>query len=608
MAEELFTDIINTLGKTVKKIKGDKPGKFFIEPYFNPDGSRKIVGGYGAEDRAAFIEKDKDGTKATIQYGNDDTNKKFRITSDGKNTTGEIVFKFKDGGSTNGSGDKAFTGKVKELMDDGYEFGEAVKEAMRQGYAKGGLAKPELQKLDSVFNEVNKRGLRPLIKRLYDRGYGAGEIAKRLSTGPNKVLFEGSTGKSRMQRYLKRAKQTYNWSEPEFKLRNEQGINLKDPKTIEKFQKIANQKQYKDFTKKDLVDAKVLSKKAAEKITAQRTERKSDPKNKNATKNRRRARIQKFSSDVAEKTSAAPLGSKTESSHLGNRKSKVTTGNKAMLPKYVNKLSYHPFEKIIDDIQYRQRAVELNRNMSVPAKRRAFALLANEDRALRIKYPEYRNIKSRLSFTESPMSKTGFKYKDVIRDPKITLSGGKTGANVVFKNASKADLAKIKDLAKSGNSMYSFPAQLTEAPGMAKGAVKAAAKSAAKILGVAALPLEAYFMKQMYDEGKTAPEILSSLLMLEGVVGEGQRLMTMDPVERQAVKNAQIAEDFSMMDTDFITPAKQGLESVNVDMVNQRADREIEKRRKAKAAQRNKPLPNQGLLRILSNPTYKGVL
>ena len=99
MAEEtLFTDIIDNLGKTVKKIKGDKPGKFFVEPYFNPDGSRKIVGGYGAEDRAAFIEKDKDGTKATIQYGNDDTNKKFRLTSDGKNTTGEVVFKFADGG------------------------------------------------------------------------------------------------------------------------------------------------------------------------------------------------------------------------------------------------------------------------------------------------------------------------------------------------------------------------------------------------------------------------------------------------------------------------------------------------------------------------------
>ena len=140
------------------------------------------------------------------------------------------------------------------------------------------------------------------------------------------------------------------------------------------------------------------------------------------------------------------------------------------------------------------------------------------------------------------------------------------------------------------------------------GIAKNAAKVAAKALGVAALPLEAYFMKQMYDEGKTMAEILASPLMLEGVVGEGQRLMTMDPVERQAVKNAQIAEDFSMMDTDFMTPAKQGLEAVDVDMVNERANREIEERRKAKAAQRNKTLPNQGLLRILANPTYEGVL
>ena len=577
MAETLFTDIINTLGKAKKegKISGG---------YRYKDGKLNIGGGYYGDDSMLEIDVNKDG--------------------------GNILFKkrFADGGSTNGSAEKAFSAKVNELMDDGYDFGEAVKEAMRQGYAKGGLAKPELQKLDSVFNEVNKRGLRPLIKRLYDRGYGAGEIAKRLSTGPNKVLFEGSTGKSRMQRYLKRAKQTYNWSEPEFKLRNEQGINLKDPKTIEKFQKIADKPKYKNFNKRDLVRAGVLSKKAAEKITPQRTERVSKPENKNATKDRRKARIKKFSSDVAEKKSAAPLGSKKESSHLGSRKSKVTTSNKAMLPKDVNKLSYHPFEKKIDNIQYRQRAIELNRSMSVEAKRKALAKLAAEDRALRLKYPEYRNIKSRLSFTESPMSKTGFKYKDVIRDPKITLSGGKTGANVVFKNASKADLAKIKDLATKGNSLYSFPANIAEAPSMTKGAVKSIAKSVGKVLGVAALPLEAYFMKQMYDEGKTMAEILASPLMLEGVVGEGQRLMTMDPVERQAVKNAQIAEDFSMMDTDFMTPAKQGLEAVDVDMVNERANREIEKRRKAKAVQRNKTLPNQGLLRILANPTYEGVL
>ncbi len=45
-----------------------------------------------------------------------------------------------DGGSVNGSEQAAFRAKVEELMDDGYDFGEAVREAMRQGYDKGGKA------------------------------------------------------------------------------------------------------------------------------------------------------------------------------------------------------------------------------------------------------------------------------------------------------------------------------------------------------------------------------------------------------------------------------------------------------------------------------------
>ena len=46
-----------------------------------------------------------------------------------------------DGGSVNGSEQAAFRAKVEELMDDGYDFGEAVREAMRQGYDKGGMVK-----------------------------------------------------------------------------------------------------------------------------------------------------------------------------------------------------------------------------------------------------------------------------------------------------------------------------------------------------------------------------------------------------------------------------------------------------------------------------------
>jgi len=116
MAEEtLFTDIINNLGKAKKegKISGG---------YRYKDGKLNIGGGYYGDDSMLEIDVNKDG--------------------------GNILFKkkFKDGGSTNGSGDKAFTGKVKELMDDGYEFGEAVKEAMRQGYKKGGSVSEALLK------------------------------------------------------------------------------------------------------------------------------------------------------------------------------------------------------------------------------------------------------------------------------------------------------------------------------------------------------------------------------------------------------------------------------------------------------------------------------
>ena len=43
-----------------------------------------------------------------------------------------------DGGSVDDYEPSEFSKKVNELMDDGYDFGEAVREAMRQGYQDGG--------------------------------------------------------------------------------------------------------------------------------------------------------------------------------------------------------------------------------------------------------------------------------------------------------------------------------------------------------------------------------------------------------------------------------------------------------------------------------------
>ena len=126
MAETLFTDIINNLGKAKKE------GKLKTGYRFSDDGKLSVGGGYYDDDKMFEVE-----------IGKDNAN---------------ILFKkrFADGGSTNGSGEKAFTAKVKELMDDGYEFGEAVKEAMRQGYNKGGQVVMEamIQKLYTDFGQA----------------------------------------------------------------------------------------------------------------------------------------------------------------------------------------------------------------------------------------------------------------------------------------------------------------------------------------------------------------------------------------------------------------------------------------------------------------------
>ena len=62
-----------------------------------------------------------------------------------------------DGGSVNGSYEAALRKKIEELMDDGYEFGEAVREAMRQGYKSGGVAGLFENKNGSLELRINNK-------------------------------------------------------------------------------------------------------------------------------------------------------------------------------------------------------------------------------------------------------------------------------------------------------------------------------------------------------------------------------------------------------------------------------------------------------------------
>ena len=63
-----------------------------------------------------------------------------------------------DGGSVNGSYEAALRKKIEELMDDGYEFGEAVREAMRQGYKDGGRSFPAKHLGNGVYEVTAKGG------------------------------------------------------------------------------------------------------------------------------------------------------------------------------------------------------------------------------------------------------------------------------------------------------------------------------------------------------------------------------------------------------------------------------------------------------------------
>ena len=178
MAETLFTDIINNLGKSKVKVtgSGSKTGKQQIvgapsgitsdKENINLQGSAEIPitnnvdflldGQYNKfrdnieyKDNQIFLEDAPSNINRKVGIGINKDGEGFggyaKYDIDNKEPEFFLGYKktFADGGSTNGSGDKAFSAKVKELMDDGYDFGEAVKEAMRQGYAKAGLVDPE---------------------------------------------------------------------------------------------------------------------------------------------------------------------------------------------------------------------------------------------------------------------------------------------------------------------------------------------------------------------------------------------------------------------------------------------------------------------------------
>tara|TARA_R110002110_G_scaffold399669_1_gene615655 strand:- start:40 stop:1368 length:1329 start_codon:yes stop_codon:yes gene_type:complete len=265
-------------------------------------------------------------------------------------------------------------------------------------------------------------------------------------------------------------------------------------------------------------------------------------------------------------------------------------------------------------LKARDKFLEIYNNPKKSQKLKEAALIEHHKtvRKLRLDNPEYADKKSRLSFRKSAF-KPGFVIKEklplgVISPTESFQLKGETPKSprgkIIIEKAEESMNKILK-----GNKLSSFPAQLAElkipkaGPLTRRGIRSIAAigaQSGIKALGVAALPIEAYFMNEARKEGKSFAEIAAMPFLLEGKMAEYQDMMNMSPVERQAVNRENIEQDESLLDTDFYTPRLEGVEAINISEVKDR----VATKRKFEEAQRRTKIANKQKTRFtLPNST-----
>jgi len=109
-------------------------------------------------------------------------------------------------------------------------------------------------------------------------------------------------------------------------------------------------------------------------------------------------------------------------------------------------------------------------------------------------------------------------------------------------------------------------------------------KATGKVLAPLAIPLEAGFMINEMKKGKSAAEVLASPFLLQTAVQGIQDVSRMTPVERQAKARELIESDESGLSSDFYTPDLQGIESVDLEEVQEKLNTLRELNRQARIA------------------------
>jgi len=173
--------------------------------------------------------------------------------------------------------------------------------------------------------------------------------------------------------------------------------------------------------------------------------------------------------------------------------------------------------------------------------------------------------------------------------PKVIARGGKMLGAVGDVDTMRATLAGFQNPFAGDFTIDASSTQLgTGRLGKTASFLKNVAKIGGKALGIAAIPLEVANMLNMRKQGKTTAEILASPFLLSGRVAEAQDLMKMTPLERQAVSEQQIAGDESMLDTDFYTPTREGIEAVDIVALQERVRKQREEEERQRALERSR--------------------
>jgi DNA-binding CsgD family transcriptional regulator len=212
---------------------------------------------------------------------------------------------------------------------------------------------------------------------------------------------------------------------------NETGVNLKDPKYLEEVIQFIDDNP--TLNKKEA--AKIIGRKRADLVPASSYGNPGKRWDDEKTKLRRdaeKAWTNRYSNiSIEDKTRGDKIFHRH---HAGSLREKVGTDNTMFLKAQDNYKNIRPFENAINDIQKKQYQTNLNRNMPLETKKEIFADLKKQEDALRAANPQFSDYKSSLVFEETPLSKTGYMMKEEMPNPELTISEGKTGQKIKYKN------------------------------------------------------------------------------------------------------------------------------------------------------------------------------